>query len=62
MTADAMNPNMMSIEPTRPANEPYNPPDKAQSISLKGWRTGASEKLSKVLVNMTTTMQPTWTL
>ena len=61
-TADAVNPNMMSAEPTRPADEPYNPLDKAQSILLERWRTGASDELSaEVPVNETTTTQLTWT-
>ena len=35
-TADAVNPNATSTGPTRPEDKSYNPPDKAQSISLEG--------------------------
>ena len=62
MTTDTMNLNVTHAEPTRPEGESYNPPDKAQSISLKGRRTGASDELSaQVPVDESTTMQLTWT-
>ena len=59
-TSDAANPNATRTRPSRPEDESHNPPRGLLSMPLEGWRTGASDKLSEVPNDETTTSQSTW--
>ena len=58
--SDAVNPNATCTRPTRPEDESHNPPKGLLSMPLEGRRTGASDKLSEVPNDETTTSQSTW--
>ena len=59
-TIDAANPNVTCTRPTRPEDESHNPPKGLPSMPLEGRRTGASDKLSEVPNDETTTSQSMW--
>ena len=62
-TVDAANPNATHTGLTRSEDESSNPPEALPSTLLEGgsW-TGASDKLGKVPVDKTMTLQLTWML